>query len=123
MLKQLIFVFIGGGLGSVFRYAIGKYLNPTYGFPLGTFAVNVIGSLLLGILLGYATRTNQLSTGLSLLLATGFCGGFTTFSTFVYESQTFLKEGNLLHFGLYTLGSFAVALAAVLLGIWISKQL
>ena len=82
-MRQLFFVFIGGGLGSVLRYIIGRYLNQTgSGFPLGTFTANILGSLLIGIIIGLAAKNNTLSQNQTLLLATGFCGGFTTFSTF-----------------------------------------
>ena len=91
-MKQLVLVFVGGGLGSVLRYIIGKALNNTEnGIPYGTFLANVLGSLLIGIILGLALKNNTLSNNQTLLLATGFCGGFTTFSTFAYESHVFLK--------------------------------
>ena len=82
-MKQLLLVFIGGGFGSVLRFVIGKWLNNTEnGIPYGTFAANILGSLLIGIILGLAAKNETLSQGQTLLLATGFCGGFTTFSTF-----------------------------------------
>ena len=87
-MRQLFFVFIGGGLGSVLRYIISRYLNQTgSGFPLGTFTANILGSLLIGIIIGLAAKNNTLSQNQTLLLATGFCGGFTTFSTFAYENH------------------------------------
>jgi len=90
-MKQLLLVFIGGGFGSVLRYIIGKYLNNVEsGIPYGTFAANILGSLLIGIILGLAAKNNTLSQNQTLLLATGFCGGFTTFSTFAYENHVFL---------------------------------
>ncbi|MEN8834885.1 MAG: CrcB family protein, partial [Polaribacter sp.] len=57
-MKNLLFVFIGGGFGSVLRYGIGKWLNNTEGFPYGTFAVNILGSLLIGLILGYAAKND-----------------------------------------------------------------
>ncbi|MCH9660225.1 MAG: fluoride efflux transporter CrcB [Bacteroidetes bacterium] len=121
-MKQLLLVFIGGGLGSSLRYGFGKYLNSTAtGIPYGTFAANIIGSLLIGIILGMAAKNSILSQNTTLLLATGFCGGFTTFSTFAYENHVFLKNGDFGTFALYTIGSFIVGFAAVFLGIWLTK--
>lgn len=119
--KQIALVFIGGGLGSVLRFAVSKFLNQSTGFPYGTFLVNVLGSLLLGIALGYAMKNNSISSGGTLLVATGFCGGFTTFSTFIFESQALFRSGNWWYFGLYTIGSFALAMIFVLLGLWLAK--
>lgn len=123
-MKQVFFVFIGGGLGSAARYAIGRWLNSTaVSIPYGTLTANIMGSLLIGVIMGYALKSNLLSQQMILLLATGFCGGFTTFSTFAYENQAFLKNGDFFHFGLYTFGSLALAITAVFLGLWIAKSL
>ena len=85
-MKQLLLVFLGGGAGSALRYLISKYLNPVHmGIPYGTLAVNIIGSLLVGLVIGLALKTNPISQNTMLLLATGFCGGFTTFSAFAMK--------------------------------------
>ncbi len=121
-MKQFLLVFLGGGLGSVLRYVIGKSLNSTQnGIPYGTFLANVLGSLLIGIILGLATKHNTLSQNQTLLLATGFCGGFTTFSTFAYENHLFLKSGDFTSFALYTIISFVIGFLAVFLGIFLVK--
>ena len=123
-MKQALLVFLGGGIGSCLRYFISKSLNPILsGFFLGTFLVNVIGCLLIGIILGYALKDAVLSQSYVLLLATGFCGGFTTFSAFSYENLGLLKSGEYLNFSLYTLGSVLLGILAVFAGIWISKTL
>lgn len=116
-------VFIGGGVGSVLRFLLGRLWNSSEtGIPYGTFAANIIGSLLIGIILGYVARNEYISTNTQLLLATGFCGGFTTFSTFAYENHIFLKAGDFGSFAFYTIGSFVVGFLAVFLGIWMVKQ-
>lgn len=122
-MKQLLLVFIGGGFGSTLRYVIGKYMNSTEtGIPWGTFTANILGSLLIGIILGFAAKNDALSSNQTLLLATGFCGGFTTFSTFAYENHELLKAGDFTSFALYTIGSFVVGFLAVFLGLFLVKS-
>jgi CrcB protein len=121
-MKQLILVFIGGGFGSALRFLIGKWLNSSEtGIPYGTFAANILGSLLIGIILGLAAKNDSLTQNQTLLLATGFCGGFTTFSTFAYENHVFLKSGDFMTFAIYTIASFIVGFLAVFLGIFLVK--
>jgi len=121
-MKALFLVFLGGGFGSSLRYGLGKYLNSTAtGIPYGTFAANIIGSLLIGIILGMAAKNDSISQNTMLLLATGFCGGFTTFSTFAYENHVFLKSGDFGMFALYTIASFVIGFGAVFFGIWAVK--
>ncbi|WP_299118974.1 fluoride efflux transporter CrcB [uncultured Winogradskyella sp.] len=121
-MKQLLLVFVGGGFGSVLRFIIGKWLNSSEnGIPYGTFAANIIGSLLIGIILGLAAKNETLSQSQTLLLATGFCGGFTTFSTFAYENHVFLKSGDFTSFALYTIASFVIGFLAVFLGLYLVK--
>src|SRR5690606_13362465 len=106
-MKSILLVFLGGGFGSVLRYIIGKYLNSTEnGIPYGTFAANILGSLLIGIILGLAAKNDSLSHNQTLLLATGICGGFTTFSTFAYENHMFLKSGGFTSVAIYTIAIF-----------------
>lgn len=121
-MKSILLVFLGGGFGSVLRYIIGKYLNSTEnGIPYGTFAANILGSLLIGIILGLAAKNDSLSHNQTLLLATGFCGGFTTFSTFAYENHMFLKSGDFTSFAIYTIASFIVGFLAVFFGMYLVK--
>lgn len=122
-MKQVLLVFLGGGIGSALRYAIGRIFNTSStGYPWGTFSVNIIGSLLIGVFMGIALKNNNLSENQTLLLVTGLCGGFTTFSAFAYENQQFLKVGDLTSFATYTLGSLSLGILAVFLGLVISKS-
>ncbi len=121
MWKTLVLVFLGGGLGSVARTLIGRWVAVS-GFPLGTFLVNLIGSFLIGLF--YALFTRQLmGNDYRLLLTVGFCGGFTTFSTFSNESLHYLKAGQFWLFSLYVLASLACCLLAVWLGDNVGRHL
>ena len=123
-MKHALLVFFGGGLGSAFRYCFGKIFQTLPGaFPMSTFTVNILGCFLIGIFMGFGFKTNALSENQSILLITGFCGGFTTFSAFTAENQLFLKSGDYLQFGVYTLSSILLGLLAVILGLYIAKQI
>ena len=122
-MKNVLLVFLGGGLGSSLRYLISKYLNQLENsIALGTFAVNILGSLLIGIIMGFALKNDTPSSTLTLLVATGFCGGFTTFSAFALENYQLLKTGDITNFIVYTLGSVALGIVAVFIGIWLVKS-
>ena len=123
-MKYALLVFVGGGLGSVARYFISKWLNNIESaVPYGTLTVNVVGSLLIGVVIGYFIEGSDISEEQTLLLATGFCGGFTTFSAFAYEHHLFLKNGDYLNFAAYTLGSLILGVAAIFMGLYLSRLL
>ncbi|MDX2304381.1 MAG: fluoride efflux transporter CrcB [Microscillaceae bacterium] len=125
-MQQLLIVFLGGGLGSVCRYLLSRWMNqhfPQALFPLGTFSANMLGCLLIGMILAFMNKYAHTDIRISLLLATGFCGGFTTFSSFAYENQVLIDEGKLLAASLYILLSVSLGLLGTLLGIWIVKNI
>ena len=117
MLYNIILVAIGGAIGSVCRYLVSG-MNVA-SFPWGTFVVNVLGSLIIGLAVGLVNR-GIASPEMKLLLVTGFCGGFTTFSTFANESLGFVKTGDVLMAALYAGVSVAIGIMAVWLGLLLS---
>ena len=116
-MKSFILVFLGGGLGSGLRYlvtiAMSQYSKV---LPFGTFTVNMIGCLLIGLILGYAQKENTLTSNQTLLLATGFCGGFTTFSAFASENLELIRNGELFNFSIYAIGSVFLGIVLILIG-------
>jgi len=119
---KFLLVFLGGGLGSVFRYSISKYFNNLESLiPYGTFLVNVLGSLLIGVIFGLSLKNNLLNQNQTLFLAVGFCGGFTTFSSFAYENLELLKNGDYFSLALYLSSSIILGVLAVFLGLFLVK--
>jgi CrcB protein len=114
---------LGGGLGSIARYLTGLYINKlsTFQFPVGTFVANVFGCFIIGVIYGFSERYTGLSIEWRLFLATGFCGGYTTFSTFSYENLQLLQTNQFGLFAVYSLSSFVVGLLAVWLGLSLVK--
>ena len=112
-----LYVALGGAAGSLLRYGAGQALGPARpgAFPWHTFAVNVAGSLLLGAIVALVPRDDP--HHLRALLAVGFCGGLTTFSTFGYETVSLLQSRAYAVALAYAAGSFLIALLAVVLGI------
>lgn len=122
MIKQLILVGLGGGIGSIFRYLTSMWTGKYYtnAFPLATFITNILGCFAIGLLIGYFSNTNT-DNNLKLLFITGFCGGYTTFSTFAAENISLLQNQNYFILIAYTLASVVLGFLAVGLGLMISK--
>ena len=112
------YVAFGAAVGGVARYALTGFLQQRAGpaFPVATLVINITGSLLLGFLMRYALASGSVSPEVRALLTTGFCGGYTTFSTFSYETILLLEDGEYRRAGLYILLSVALALAGTIAG-------
>ncbi len=124
MLKQLLLIGAGGFIGSVARYLVSR-LNTHlewFSIPVGTLAVNVLGSLLIGFLIGISEKSPLLTLELRMFLMVGLCGGFTTFSSFSGENLMLMRNGQFLTLFLYTGLSILLSFTAVYLG-FISSRL
>lgn len=119
---NLVWIFVGGGLGSVVRYLVQMAVcrSLPLGFPVGTFVVNIVGCLLIGLLYGASARWD-VPENVRLMLTVGLCGGFTTFSTFSAESLALIRDGFYWMSLLYIAGSVVLGIAAVFLGIRIME--
>ncbi len=120
-----LLVAIGGGIGSVTRYLVGGWFANRFGpaFPYGTFVINVTGSFIIGLFLAFAQERVSLSPYWRLFFAVGFLGGYTTFSSFEYESIRLLQDGEMLLGAVYMIGSVVAggiaAISGITLGSWI----
>ena len=123
-MKAAILVFLGGGLGSMVRFAISKWIGTlhTHYFPFGTLAANVIACFALGIILGLADTRHLLSPSSKIFWTFGFCGGFSTFSTFSGETLALFESGFTLASALYIGLSFGLCLAATLAGLYLIQS-
>lgn len=123
-MKNILLVGLGGGIGSIARYLCQRWFMLYYpsSFPWGTFAVNITGCLLIGIFWGMTFKSFAEAETWKLLLMTGLCGGFTTFSAFTLEGAGLLKEQKLFLFFIYILASVAIGLLATYAGMKISHN-
>ena len=119
---SFLFVAIGGALGSVLRYFLSLVIPKVAGFPWPTFVANVLGCLCIGVFSGLFLKCGSLSPNLKLFLVTGFCGGFTTFSTFANENLALLQSGKIGMFAAYALASFVLGVAACAGGIYLINR-
>ena len=125
MNTNVFLVGVGGFVGSIARYLVAVlFANQMSSvFPFATLAVNIVGCFVIGVLFALSDRGNILSPEWRVLLTTGFCGGFTTFSTFSYESLRLIQDGEYLYVALYVLASVVIGLAATYVGIIVIKSI
>ncbi|GAB7088446.1 fluoride efflux transporter CrcB [Marinifilum fragile] len=123
MLRTLLLIGMGGFLGSISRFLVGQALHRFFDtvFPIGTMTVNIVGSFIIGVVYSLAERDNLISPEIRMFLAVGFCGGFTTFSSFAFDKLNLLKDSGFLYLSLYLGGSVFLGLLAVYLGTQIYK--
>jgi CrcB protein len=125
MIRNIVLVGLGGGIGSIFRYLTSVIVNKyfIYIFPLATFTTNFLGCLLIGLLLGYFDRQQLINLDAKFLFVTGFCGGYTTFSTFAFENISLFQSNNSAVAFAYLAASILCGLFAVWLGLFINNKI
>lgn len=119
-MKDIFLVGLGGMVGCMGRYTISLLLGTRFSWPIGTAMANALGCLAIGLILSYLAR--QGNAALQLLFVTGFCGGFTTFSSFAFEGLQMLKAGHIGAYALYTGGSVLVGLLLCLAGWYLGSK-
>mgnify|MGYP003316503066 CR=1 FL=1 len=122
MIKSALIVGLGSFVGGALRYLLSTGMKHacTQGFPWGTLMVNLVGCLLFGVLFGLFHRWGAEHSTWYLLLTTGLCGGFTTYSTFAHESMQMLQAGDIASFATYIVASLLLGLACIVLGYWVA---
>ncbi|MEP7088335.1 MAG: fluoride efflux transporter CrcB [Gemmatimonadota bacterium] len=114
---------VGAAAGGVSRFYLTVAMQQRFGdgFPWGTLLINITGSLLLGFIIRYAMATPSMSIELRLMLTTGFCGGYTTFSAYSYETAMMLESGSYMRAAIYSLGSVVLAVLATFAGFMLAR--
>jgi CrcB protein len=122
-IKNILLVLVGSGIGGASRYVVAEFIRQKnmLKFPLGTCLINIVGCFIIGLILGYYTKNTTENADIKLLLTTGFCGGFTTFSAFAAENLYLIKSGNQLTALFYVVLSVLLGIFATFLGSIIIK--
>jgi CrcB protein len=125
MIRTLLLIGTGGFIGSISRFLASRFMqnNLSSVFPFGTFFVNITGCFLIGLIYGLSEKSALFTSGWKMFLTVGFCGGFTTFSTFANENLAMLRDGDFFHFLIYTGLSVFLGIGATLLGVFLTKIL
>ena len=124
MIKNVLLVFMGGGLGSVCRYLISDisyFKKFVIAYP--TLLTNLLGCFLIGLALGWSIKNSNIDSSIFILFTVGFCGGFTTFSSFSQENLTLINNNQLSSLFVYVFSSILVGIFSVFLGLKVSKYL
>ena len=123
-MKEILIVGLGGFAGSISRYLIQNAVVSRFItiFPLGTFIINIIGSLLIGLIFGFAERYQWMTQEWRLFLAIGFCGSFTTFSTFAFDNLQMIRDGNYYQLFWYISLSLVLGVAIAWLGFILARS-
>lgn len=124
ILKELLYIFLESGIGGITRYGLGKWINGFHStnFPFGTIVVNILACFVLGLVVGLADGRQIISYHGRLFWVIGFCGGFSTFSTFSHETLTLLQTGNHITNIIYIIVSVVICLLATFAGVFISSK-
>jgi fluoride exporter len=122
---MVLYIALGSAFGGAARYLLGTFIQGRLGagFPVGTLIINISGAFLLGFIFTYALGTPAVSPEMRGLLTTGICGGYTTFSTFSYETMMLVEDGQLTRAAIYVILSVLIALLGVWLGLALGRGL
>jgi CrcB protein len=123
MSRDILFVALGGMLGSVCRFLTVSFVVKLlpFTFPFGTFTVNVLGCFVMGCAVGFAERYLWIHQEWRMFITAGFCGGFTTFSAFAFENVELMLDKNYFTFAAYSLASFVLCLTAAFAGLMLTR--
>lgn len=123
-MNSILLVAVGGAIGAVVRFLVSGWVLQAAGpaYPIGTFIINVVGSLMMGVLAGWLAFRVDGGAAWRVFLGTGVLGGFTTFSAFSLETATLIEKRDFAAAGVYSVGSVIVGVVALFIGLWLSRR-